>query len=237
MNPDPSIVIPLGSGSRHGDLELRLCLRSLAKFGFRAGRVFIMTDRRIDWLQNVTFIPCRDRHLSNKDANLFDKVREYCKHPDATEDFLFWSDDQLLLHPFDLARTEVTFNRSGLDHFSGNSAKWPRRMVRTMLYTGVQNYHFDTHIPQPHTVSGFLRAIDGVDYSSGLGYCFNTLVFGRLGVKPSASQHALKVTCEKPSDARLPLDRRWLGYNDIAFSAGLAARLLALFPEKSKFEK
>ena len=87
------IVIPYG-----GDGEsIKYALRSIEK-NFDYGNIFIVTDKPCHHLnhKNLFFINKGDKHMSNKDANLFDKVIAACENG-VGEDFVFWSDDQAIL--------------------------------------------------------------------------------------------------------------------------------------------
>ena len=49
----PDIVIPLGSGSKHNNFELRMALRGIARFVRDPGQVYIVSDQLPEWVQNV----------------------------------------------------------------------------------------------------------------------------------------------------------------------------------------
>lgn len=68
------ILIPLGTGSRHQDFELRMCLRSIEKHLTGYGNIFIVGDKP-DWIQNVIHIPAKDNPNNwNRARNIYDKI-------------------------------------------------------------------------------------------------------------------------------------------------------------------
>lgn len=239
------ILFPLASDSATDNMELRFALRSIYAHAEHAGRIWIATDNVPKWLRTDTdrirILKVSDRHRHCKDANLFEKVLAYCRAKDSAERFLFWSDDQCLMRPFDLDRTEPTKTIRSIDDFDEPGGKWQVRLQRTMRLaaeSGIRpDHHCETHIPQPHTRLDALRAMVGIDYWTPPGYTINTFIYGRTGLTPSTLQHTVKRTFEKQEDAGQPFDRRWIGYNDVGFNTGLRDRLAAYFPTPSPWEK
>ena len=68
------ILIPLGTGSRHDNLELRYCLRSIEKHLKGVGNIFLVGEKP-DWVQNVIHIPAKDNPNNwNRARNIYDKI-------------------------------------------------------------------------------------------------------------------------------------------------------------------
>lgn len=91
------IVIPMGTGSRWNDNELRYTLRGIEKYlsGYR--NIYII-GHKPEWLQNVTHIPFPDySRLILKEKNICDKLREACRCNDISDTFLMFNDDFFLL--------------------------------------------------------------------------------------------------------------------------------------------
>lgn len=88
-------VFVVGTGSIHGDEELRYALRSLEKNCGFVRDVYIcgncpdFVDRR-----SVKHLRWPDRFTHAKDANIIDKLRHACEHPGISKRILFCSDDQ-----------------------------------------------------------------------------------------------------------------------------------------------
>lgn len=237
------ILFPLASVSATDNLELRFALRSIYAHAENVGRIWIATDNVPKWIRTdadrIRILKVSDRHRHCKDANLFEKVLAYCRDRDSAEDFLFWSDDQCLMRPFDLAKTEPTKRMRELDDFDITN-KWQNRLQRTMRLAATHgirpDHHCETHIPQPHKRLDVLRAMAGIDYWTPPGYTINTFIYGRAGIVPAVLMGSVKRTFERPEDAGQPFDRRWIGYNDVGFNTGLRERLAAWFPTPSPWE-
>lgn len=238
------IVFTLGNGSKSNNDELRIALRSIARYAVNLGRIWIVSDCVPVWTQNVNLIHAPDTHKANKDANLFDKILKVANHPHISERFLFWSDDQVLLTFCDLNTIQPVKNTYGIQHFNAihEKGKWIQRLIRTLedaqAHGVTADHHCDTHTPQPHTKSGVKRALENCDYVANIGYCINTLIYGRLGIVPEVLQQNVKLTLEnKQKNYQLDESKKqFLGYNDSAFLNGLRQQLFARFPHQSKFE-
>lgn len=236
MNTD--IVIPLGNGSGFDNQELCFALRSVEKFVQDCGAVWIISDCAPDWLQNVRILPVPDRHKHNKDANLFDKLIFAAKMPEVSETFVFLSDDQAFLAPFNAEKAQAVFNRRPPEFFAASRHKWHRRMANTFRFLAGRGvnlpYNFDAHVPVVYRKADF-AVLDGIDYTAAPGFCINTLLCGLLGRRGEVPQHVVKATAEgnKEPDFYMKI---FLGYNNGGFPK-VREKLQEWFPEKSKFEK
>src|SRR6056297_2738384 len=127
--------------------ELRMSLRSLS-FLTDIGNVFIV-GHKPEWCKNVIHIPHEDPYKSNKDGNLINKLISACFHPDLSEEFLWFSDDQYVLAkpaPEDL-REPV--HNNGMHHPRSKS-KWHRRLNSTIKILQSRNLTtnvYECHVP------------------------------------------------------------------------------------------
>lgn len=232
------VVLPLGNGSRNNNDELRICLRSIERFMPAIGKVWLLTSYAPDWVRNVEIIDIPDKHKHNKDANLFDKVLSAASNPRVSKTFVFFSDDQCLIAPFDPFTAQVVYNTRGPSAFT-TTGTWHRRMAHTFEYLkskGVElDCNFDGHVPMVYTKEEFVRALKGVDYVPEPGFCINTLVCGILGKPKEVSMNDVKVTAESGGDRKFD-GKLYVGYNDTGFSGGMRDALFKAFPLKSKYE-
>ena len=245
--PRADVVIPLGPGSRFGNDELRLALRSIEAHFNHLGTVWIVSTCAPDWLRNVRVLPVPDTHTENKDANLFDKLKFAAECPAVADDFCFVSDDQVFFSDYDPFNAPTVRGKWGRDHFTGGG-KWHQRMLHTFDYLAERgialDVNLDAHVPVMYTKTDFRRALVGVDYVSPPGYCINTLVCGLTGRTGDVDMTAVKVTAESGDDLRrlaesgcaFPDTARFIGYNDDGFAGGFREALFHFFHTKSKFE-
>ncbi len=234
------LIIPLGTGSRFRNDELRIFLRSLEKNGRGIRRVIAVAAEPPEWLRNVVLLKLDDPLPNNKDGNIIRKILFALKTVgDVPPDFVWSADDCALLRPFDLASVPPVFNARRKEAFAPDGSKWCRRVRRTFDFLESRGVHldhnFESHTPQRFPSAALLEAMRGIDYESKIGYAVNTLFFGLLGVTGGSDQRLFKETCERDSGWRF--DKTMIGYNDAAFSHGLREELFRRFPDKSKFER
>ena len=233
------LVIPLGTGSKSGDDELKILLRSVERNGVGVRDVIVVTDAVPKWLTGVRIVPQGDPLRKNKDGNLLGKMLAAITADGVTDEFAWSSDDCALLMPFDFAAVPPTYNGRGKEAFPVDGTIWQRRVRRTfeMLESrGLALAHnYESHMPHRYPTRKVIRALQNVDFKSDIGYSIHTLLHGLLGVTGGFDQKIFKETCERESGWRL--EKTVVGYNDAAFLHGLREELFRRFPGKSKYER
>ena len=235
------IVLPLGSGSRYDNFELRMALRSIARYAVNIRNIYIVSATPPDWLCQVKILNIPDRHKHNKDANIIDKLLAAATLPELSSRFIFWSDDQAALHGFDAANLPVSCNLRKYEHFKAEKI-WHRRMRNTFEYLQKNNIYlncnFDTHLPMPMLKEQFCQIMQNTAYQQEPGYCVNTLYCGMSGLQGGVEQKLIKYTAETANKLHtLKQDKLFLGYNDAAMTSDLPRLLQEHFKEKCKYEK
>ena len=232
------VIIPLGTGSKSNNDELRLLLRSIDKNCLNLGRIIIVTDKIPTWLKNVTVIKFKSQYKNNTDAVIIDKISAALALDDITEQFVWTADDFIFLQTIDLNHLPVIENLRGYEFFKEAKDKWCKRVAHTFEYfksKGIDlEVNFDSHTPQLCDTKRLTEALKGVDYSSDPGYSVGTLFMGLLGITRGIDQSLLKDTNEDEGSAEL--GKLFCGYNDKAFLSGLREKLFDRFHEKSKYE-
>lgn len=235
------IILPLSKWSKFQNDELRIALRSIAKNLKGVGEIYVVSDCAPSWLQNVTVIPIDDTDTYNKDANLFRKILGAIEYaPGMSDRFLFWSDDQVLMHPRSVDDCLPVYLKRVRSAFS--TTVWGNRVINTMaavdLVTGgTMEYPWESHVPQPYNKLELVELTKSLDYTSLPGICLNTYYYG---VRREAFLHSmddLKTSImSASSDLNAIQSKPWLGYNDDGFRSGLRDRLFEVFPDRSKYE-
>jgi len=239
------IVIPLGSGTRWHDNEIRYCLRSLAVNFIDLGAVFIVGEKP-KWMKNVVHIKAKDTLPENKDGNIINKVLLACEHPDLSMDFIRLSDDQIILQPMRFIDIRPYFLDDLADRPSvwWQGGKWKRRMKHTFELLRKQKkttYHYDSHIPMPCNKYLFRDVFEKVDYEKKPGVTINTWYFNNIGLEDHQKLMDQKAGFEMPA-INIPIiwekikDKYYLSYNDGGLNDYLKAVIMTTFPYKSKFE-
>ncbi len=243
-NLTTDIIIPLGSGSKSDNDELRILLRSLEANAIGLGRIIVISDCAPSWLDRsrVTVLKMGDAHAHNKDANLIDKtiaaIREF-----NLDSFCWFADDNVLMQPLRLSAIPILRNLRSKSDFA-DDGKWHRRVFRTFEWAeslGVHLTHnYETHVPQYFTHARELASrLATVDYRTPPGLSIMTLFRVLLGEtsKPSESQDAWKETYQEDCTGKpITLSKPFVGYNDTGFLTGLRQRLFEIYPTRSIYE-
>ena len=233
------IVIPLSSESVFDNLELRFALRSSEKYVQNIGDIYIITDSPPHWIKNAKIIYCKDNHSENKDANLIDKLALAASMDEVSEQFIFLSDDQAFLAPFDCENSKVVYNKRGMSFFANQNNKWRKRMFATFEFLKKRGitleYNFDSHTPKVYNKKDFLL-LEGIDYVTPPGFCINTLLGGLLGLVGEVDQVEVKAHAEKLGQEPNFDGKLFAGYNDTGFYY-MKKELEKIFYYKSKYEK
>lgn len=235
------LIVPLGIGSKHGNDELKILLRSVEKNVIDIGRVIIVTQAVPDWLQNAVVVKCGDPLKHNKDGNMIRKVLTALERLDLRGKFCLTCDDTVFMSRISLCECPLLFNSRGRDEFDANGKRWHRRMVRTFDYLASRGIHYDynyeVHAPQRFCADLIRERIKSVDYRSDIGYGIYTLFRGISDEHGGETQSKFKTTHESIESVDAPLDRMFASYNDDAFNNGFRERLFSIFNTKSKYEK
>lgn len=234
------VVIPLGTGSKWDNNELRYALRSMEKYFLSLGKVYVVSKTLPEWVTNVIHLEQGDPLPKNKDGNIINKILRACREDGLSENFLFWSDDQVLLKPIFGCELGPVANRGNIASYGGS--RWRDRMKHTaeiLKSRGHSQYHFDSHVPQLLNKHKFLEVMESYDFENGLGYCVNTLYFNSINAEPQFYQEQVKASIENKCCGgieRKIAGKTWLGYNDRGLENGIKEFLAKRFTTPSSFE-
>lgn len=161
------IVIPLGTGSHHDNIELLYSLRSLEKH-VTFDKVWIVGELP-RWVKNVNHIPFPDDPKRCSDYNIMNKITVATMIGALSEDFLFMNDDHFFLQPMDASKmpyyycdTLQTFiTHRGLDTY-GRRVK---NTLKLLLSKNLPTKYFDIHYPIIYNKSLFLNTVTNQDWT------------------------------------------------------------------------
>ena len=163
------ILIPLGTGSRHDNFELRMCLRSIEKHLKGVGNIFLVGEKP-EWTTNVIYIPFRDNPNNwNRARNIYDKIISGIDYIDdlkvdyiddlkhemqvsaicLSDNFLFINDDHYLLQDYESSEFPYyhrgEFNLPALQN-GGNMPQY-KQTLNTFKFGFDDGFDFDVHCP------------------------------------------------------------------------------------------
>jgi hypothetical protein len=161
--PEVDIVIPLGKGSKHNNIELRYCLRGIERHLKNYGNIYLVGEKP-DFLQNVVHIPAFDPYPV-PDYNIAAKVYYALQlvQYGVSIDFLFFNDDHYLQANFDAAAFPYFYEGSCEDYVKtkGDSG-YGRRVKQTLQYlksAELPTKYFDVHTPILYNRFDFIQHV------------------------------------------------------------------------------
>jgi hypothetical protein len=232
-----SIVLPLGTGSRHNNLELRYCLRSIEKYLTGYSDVFIVGDLP-DWLRNVIHIPCYDQgdKTYDKERNIYTKIMAACADERVSEDFLFINDDHYLLQGYEAGK--FPYYCHGWLRNQMTVTDYKHTVSNTMKAFEDSMPYFDIHCPIRYNKFKFEAAMSQLVWSKPFGYCIKTGYCNNIiGLKATECPD-LKINEAYPAQKirQMLTGRPWFSVGDRSFDGGIRRVLQDLYPHKSKYE-
>lgn len=242
MKPLIDIFIPIGTGSLHGNIELRYALRSIEKYAYGFDKIFVVGHNPGVLSSKVNFID--GGYIPKpKEIRIAHKIRWIFEKNVMSPDVAFWNDDYVLNAPIDVR--EIKFFQNGkLEEVietkvckNYKQALFDTRNLLQMM--GFQTFHYDIHIPIIYNQRRFLnlndwwamgeQQLEGVIIKSS--YCNNVLT------TPGPHMRDVKLI-HGGSAVDKEIEGRWVfSYCDRALTTGLLERLEKMFPHKSIYEK
>jgi orotate phosphoribosyltransferase len=157
-NEPIDILLPLGNGSKHQDLELRMALRSIRRHALGVRHVWIVGHVPA-WLREDDRVRLAHRRefRGPKASRIALKVQWAFEHLDLTECVAFWNDDYILLKDYDI--------RSIPDYYRGDlwrtgPSGWHQLLRSThqaLREAGLLTRHYDIHVPIIYQRQKFLE--------------------------------------------------------------------------------
>lgn len=225
-----SVVIPLGTGSRLKDFELRMCLRSIETHLTGYKDIWIIGEHP-DWLQNINHVPVKDTsHVP--DFNIMKKITAACEHPDVSESFLFFNDDHFLLAPFDAKTFPYYYEgdlaayvkNRGLDGYGTRA----NNTLKVLQSKDLPLKYFDIHTPIIYHKEAFITHVSKQNWRDH-GFIIKSLYANSLRVE-GESLHDNKIN--KPPEPNMTI------FSTMPhLKASVIRALKELFPIKSKYER
>lgn len=223
------LVYVLGSGSKHGNLEIKISITSVLKFcSHWIGDIYIVGENPGIHNPKVKHIYAPDITRGNKDGNIIHKLLTAIqKIPGLTDNFLFCSDDILVTKRTDwddfVPRCifEYRQDQKSRDKLMEQSKKnpWDVLMLKTLdRFVGNRNhiYFYEPHIFAPVNKKMFKKMCKEIDYMNNRNVIIMSLWFNWLGLNkvPRRFDHQ-SVFNDNPPE--ITNKYRHITYNDKAF--------------------
>ena len=236
------ILIPLRSdGSRNGNLELKLALRSIERnlTGFR--KIWIASKERPAGFERIGHIAAPDDR-PRKQMNIHRAILAALRNPEVADEIIFWADDNVLLAPLHASELPVAVRDDALTGFSNapDARIWHRSLRQTgdaLLAKGLPAVNYEAHTPVRFNRRNYLALAGEFDFDSGVGLCYISLYLNRYGAPGPVPMRTIKATAETDRFNPESLEGKlFAGFNDTGLENGAGETLLKRFPERSRYE-
>lgn len=232
------IIIPLGTGSRFDDIELKFALRSVEKHLSNVRDVYVIGNWP-DWLRNSTVIKFEEKNLMIfKEKNICNKVSVACSLDNVSNDFLFMNDDHFLLADCDAA-TFPYYHCGPIVQKVVDQYNPYRKVIRnTVQLVGDRANNFDCHCPILFNQEIFFEVMNKIDWEKDYGYMMKTLYCHGAGIEGKYIPD-VKINAElSVSDIKgIIYSRPWFSVGDAGLRTPMFSVLEELYPHKSKWER
>lgn len=237
------ILLPLGTGSRHDNLELRYCLRSIEKHLKNVRKIFIVGEFP-DWIndsrEDIIYLPCKDNTAGTQRAhNIYRKIMAGCEYSGMSDNFLFMNDDHFLFKDFEASEFPF-YHRGPIEpNRIGNEAQRVQmeNTVMALLSQYEETNDYDVHAPMLFNKDRFQYAFSGLEWQD-YGFGIKS-IYGNIWAKESVLIEDLKFSeaAMKESIYRALEGREFFSIGDkVLRGGGMQMVLHELYPEKSKYE-
>jgi hypothetical protein len=252
LPPLYDLVVPLGTGSKREDLELRTLLRS-AQVNLRGLRtVHVIGPRRPAWLLDHPGVRWHDwqpRVLKNHD--IIEKFLYAASCAEVSEVFVGACDDWVFLRPAAPVASWGAVQRGGVLSTTTDQGYWKRAQAQTRALLeaagkGVKFY--DTHTPSVMTKAGWLQLEREIPWRQAEEHAVWSLYHNVAGVQgPTIGKDGLASCGWHAGDgSRVPestaeveracAQRLFLAANDAGWNEPLQAWLEERFPMPAPWE-
>lgn len=241
------IVIPLGTGSKHDNIEIQYCLKSIETHLTRFDKIYIIGEDpgEIHGLAGrVIHIPAKD-HGFNIQDNIRRKIEVACQHNPISENFFFTNDDHIYLKPHNVCDTPYYYNVD-LDlaykrKRKKGSYKYATGKTKDVLEEkGYPTYHFDIHVPIIYNKKLFPEVMAQYRWATERwGYVIKSLYCNTLKIKgEEMGDMQIGFPCESITQIEdMVKDRFVFSFNSQGLNEVMLDYLHSLFPEVRAYTK
>ena len=246
------ILYILGRGSRHDNIELRMSLRSICKYGSGIGRV-IVAGYPCDWLSDEVIKVSIPDEYGRKHLNLVNCIQKVVEGGILDGEFLYSSDDHFYTKPTDFAHYPYYAKSLKLKNRAIKGEKcfgYHMSLVQTRLLLekyGLPTINFEQHCnTHMHTrVVKDFRELISESLKLERGAAPTSLIMNAWLTTDYAPHDIIKrsdikmKSAASVDDLRAQIaDRECFSIGDAAFAGNALKDYFAIeFPDKCRFER
>ncbi|MDD3887001.1 MAG: hypothetical protein PHI35_09010, partial [Victivallaceae bacterium] len=168
------VLIPLREGgSRHGDAELALAVRSIRLFLSGVRRIVVAGAAPPENLPHGAEFFCVPDVYNRKQMNIHHALCAAMRGAGLAGPVLFWADDNVLLRKATAAGLPTAVRADGLEKYAGRSdTVWVRSLADTgtaLAARGKKTLNFEAHTPVRFDCEKYLALDRLYDFYTGVG--------------------------------------------------------------------
>jgi len=228
------IVIPLGTGSRWQNNELRFALRSIEKYLTGYDKIFIIGECP-SYLQNVIHIPCPD-FPGRKEYSIFNKIMKAVADERCSDYFVFWNDDIFLIDNLQTADFKFWYEGTLQDKYEQSHGHYKAAIKNVIDISKPDDYYTDIHTPIIYNKDYFYKyvACNNWDKEYVIKSSYTSVMSASFEPMPDLKINKAMTYYE--IKARIK-DRLFFSIGTYGVCPPMTKVLTELFPDKSKYEK
>lgn len=255
--PDPrpgeeavDILLPLGTGSRSGNCELRFALRSIEAHASGFRRVVVVGEDPgfLADSDRLLLFKCPEAERGNHESRIASKLARALASGVTTPHVAMWNDDYVLTAPVDLRR--LAFHHKGSLPEPGSRKaqkahrdRYTRALVETgraLAAAGRRSLNYDLHMPTLLQRDWFLALQPwwAASEATSYGYVVKSVYCNAALEEPGEPDPDCKLKTFDGATIESKTASRWVfSYADGALEGGLHGWLNRRLNRKSCFEK
>lgn len=229
------VVIPLGTGSKWRDNELRYALRSIEKH-LKGYRDIYIVGECLKWLSEAIHIPAKDT-FGRKEYSIFSKIMKAVDDPRVSDDFVFWNDDIFLIKDLHVNDFKFWYEGTLWEKHEKSHGHYKAAIGNLVGYCNeLSAPYMDIHTPIIYGKDK-MKLLNNMDWTKE--YVIKSLyVIHAFGQNEFEKMPDLKINKHLPYDeiqAKLA-GRTFFSIGAYGVCPGMTRTLNELFPTKSKYE-
>jgi len=234
------IVVPLGSGSKWDNNELRYSLRSVEEYAYSVDRVIIVGNKP-EWLTNVVHIPLDDKRWA-KEYNIYHKIRAAIVSL-KLEDFIVTNDDIFFNAQCNIEAIQYYYSGT-LEELYEKGKRYHKHSLYNFTISNTiealrkrehPTRHYDIHVPVIYNSRLFLECMDSYDWLLAYGYAIKSLYSNTFY---TGGQEVEDCMIDEPVEdwSSLVEGKAFFSIGDKAIDVNFEKYIMCKFPKPSKFE-
>lgn len=247
------IVIPLGTGSRWQNNELRFALRSIEKYLTGYDKIFIIgecpnwlnleeriTQTRCGFIKSypekpIIHIHCPD-FLGRKEYSIFNKIMKAVADERCSDYFVFWNDDIFLIDNLQTADFKFWYEGTLQSKYEQSHGHYKAAIKNVIDISKPDDYYTDIHTPIIYNKDCFYKyvACNNWDKEYVIKSSYTSVMLASFEPMPDLKINKAMTYYE--IKARIK-DRLFFSIGTYGVCPAMTKVLTELFPDKSKYEK